>query len=74
MFALFDTLEQYLKKLGECNGYRGYPDGRGTNAYAPNLPLRDVNGKYCMRIMPGVEHLFIGCATTDSIIIPEGQE
>lgn len=61
MYAIFDTLEDYESKNSEINTYLGYPNNSGTARYASELPLKDIDGKYVMHILNGLEHLFGGC-------------
>ena len=36
--AIFNTIDEYLKKLTEINSFLGYPDDRGTVTYASFEP------------------------------------
>ena len=71
MFALFDTLEQYLAKNHEINTALGYPDGNGTERYAPDDPRQDVHENYAMQILPHVERFFVDCVVVESVEYPE---
>ena len=71
MFALFDTLEQYLAKNHEINTALGYPDGKGTERYATEVPMLTAIGKYAMQILPHVERFFADCVVVESVEYPE---
>lgn len=71
MYAIFDTLEQYLTKNNEINLALGYPDGKGTERYAMDNPIQDINGRYPMLILPYVERFFADCVVVESVEYPE---
>ena len=70
MFALFDTLEEYLGKNTEISEALGYPDGNGTDRYSEENPCLDVNGRYVMQVLPHVEIFFDDCLV-ESVEYPQ---
>ena len=71
MFAIFDTLEQYLAKNHEINTALGYPDGHGTDRYADETPIKTTTGNYAMQILPHVERFFTDCVVVETVEYPE---
>lgn len=71
MYAIFDTLEQYLAKNHEINTALGYPDGRGTDHYADDTPTKTTTDQYAMQVLPHVERFFVDCVVVESVEYPE---
>ena len=71
MLAIFETIESYAAKNREICLFLGYPDGHGTDRYAPEVPMQDSNGKYVMPIMPHVERFFANCVIVESVEYPD---
>ncbi len=71
MFAIFDTIEEYVAKNNAINIALGYPDGMGTDRYADETPAETTTGKYAMQILPCASHLFAGCVIVESVEYPK---